>query len=132
MPQRFPGPEPTEPDNTTPNELETGENTTTDGDMIQCLSYVSETTEYATYETAYSSTDGYPLANGFSNNDVSSMSSCDYVAMSPTQLVSYVSYAWENNFDPDVYDMAYGAVLQSWALGLGIGLIIAVISKLKR
>ena len=28
MPQRFPGPEPTQPDNTTPNEIDTGEGST--------------------------------------------------------------------------------------------------------
>jgi len=37
-----------------------------------------------------------------------------------------------NSFDAEAYDLAYGAVLQSLVIGLGIGWILAILTKLKR
>lgn len=44
----------------------------------------------------------------------------------------YESGLLTDSFNPELYDLAYGAVLQSLVIGLSIGWVIAIIMKLKR
>lgn len=44
----------------------------------------------------------------------------------------YQAIQSENTFDPALYDMGYEAVITSFVIGIGIGWVLAIISKIKR
>jgi hypothetical protein len=63
-------------------------------------------------------------------------SSSNSVVMTPSsyEILEYIGSTDSSNtdFDSEFYDLAHGSILTSWVAGLGIGMILAMVAKLKR
>jgi hypothetical protein len=99
--------------------------------MAECLEFSNNSTgssgqAYAVYFDDFISIESCP--NNEDHHMILDVSEYQmYVLQSELLADSQV-----NTFDTEAYDFAYEGILMSWVIGLGIGLILAVVAKLKR
>lgn len=58
-----------------------------------------------------------------------------YISLTPTEyteLTESNAGSSGDTFDVQAYDFAYEGILMSWVIGLSIGLILAMVARLKR
>jgi hypothetical protein len=97
--------------------------------MAHCLSLTDDSSNIVMQSALYA--DGYNV-NGYDVTVDGLFDDCDYIAVTQTELSQYTAYAWDNQFDAEAYDVAFGGVIEMWVIGLGIGLVLAIVSRLKR